>query len=180
MKQRITFGGRVRGGLALGAALLFAASAGAHDYEAGGVSVAHPWARATPGGATVGAAYMEIKTRDGIADTLVSAASPAAGRVEIHTHTLEDGVMKMRRIEKLAIGAGASVVLRPSGDHIMLFDLKQPLKEDDLLPITLVFEKAGEIKVEATVEPVGAKGPHGMDHQPGHAVGGGSEGHDGH
>jgi copper(I)-binding protein len=147
----------------------------AHEYEAGDISVAHPWARATPGGAKVGAAFMEIKAKDGVADTLVSASTPAAGRVEIHTHIMDDGVMKMRRIENLPVGEGKSVVLRPSGDHIMLFDLKAPLKEGDLLPLTLVFEKAGEIKIEATVEPVGAKGPHGMDHQPGHEAGGGSD-----
>ena len=159
----------------LALALVVPGPALAHEYEAGDISVAHPWARATPGGAKVGAAFMEIKAKDGVADTLVSASTPAAGRVEIHTHIMDDGVMKMRRIENLPVGEGKSVVLRPSGDHIMLFDLKAPLKEGDLLPLTLVFEKAGEIKIEATVEPVGAKGPHGMDHQPGHEAGGGSD-----
>jgi copper(I)-binding protein len=167
MKRQLAF---------LGAALMISAPAVAlaHTYEAGGVTVAHPWARATPGGASVGAAYAEIKAKDGAADTLLSASSPAAGRVEIHTHTMDGGVMKMRKIEKLAIPAGGSAVMRPSGDHIMLFDLKAPLKEGDLVPMTLVFEKAGEVTIEATVEPVGAKGPHGSDGQPGH------EGHDAH
>ena len=150
-------------------AVLSPLAAVAHEYEAGNLTVAHPWARATPGGATIGAAYVEIKAKDGAADTLVSASSPAAGRVELHTHTMDGGVMKMRQIEKLAIPAGGSAVLKPSGDHIMLFDLKAPLKEGETVPITLVFEKAGEVKVEATVEPVGAKGPHGMDGQPGAA-----------
>ncbi len=159
-----------------GAALaaLIPASAFAHEYEAGGLTVAHPWARATPGGATIGAAYVEIKAKEGASDALVSASSPAAGRVEIHTHTMDGGVMKMRQIEKLAIPAGGSAVMKPSGDHIMLFDLKAPLKEGETVPITLVFEKAGPVTVEATIEPVGAKGPHGMDHQPG------AEGHEGH
>ena len=155
-------------------ALLAPAVAFAHEYQAGGLTVAHPWARATPGGATIGAAYGEIKAKDGAADTLISASSPGAGRVEIHTHTMDDGVMKMRRIEKLPIPAGGSAVMKPSGDHIMLFDLKAPLKEGDVLPLTLVFEKAGSVNVEVTVEGVGAKGPHGMDHQPGAA------GHEGH
>ena len=62
------------------------------------------------------------------------------------------------------------MVLKPGGYHIMLMDLKQPLKEGDLLKLTLVFEKAGEIEVEATVEPIGAKGPHGFDSQPGDAT----------
>lgn len=172
MTLRMALSGMVA---SLALALVVPGPALAHEYEAGDISVAHPWARATPGGAKVGAAFMEIKAKDGVADTLVSASTPAAGRVEIHTHIMDDGVMKMRRIENLPVGEGKSVVLRPSGDHIMLFDLKAPLKEGDLLPLTLVFEKAGEIKIEATVEPVGAKGPHGMDHQPGHEAGGGSD-----
>lgn len=145
-----------------------AAAASAHVYESGAVTVSHPWARATPGGATVGAAYVEISAKDGTSDTLVAASSPAAGRVEIHTHTMDDGVMKMRKLEKLEIPGGNSVLLQPSGNHIMLFELKGPLKEGDLLPVTLVFEKAGEVKIEATIEPVGAKGPHGTTGQPGH------------
>lgn len=153
------------------------AAATAHEYEAGGITVAHPWARATPGGATVGAAYVEIKAKDGAPDVLVSASSPLAGRVELHTHSMDDGVMKMRRIDKLPIAGGTAAVLKPSGDHIMLFDLKEPLKEGAILPITLVFEKAGEVNIEATIEPPGAKGPHGLDHQPGHD---GDSGHDKH
>jgi copper(I)-binding protein len=72
----------------------------------------------------------------------------------------------MRRVEAIVVPAGKSVVLEPSGYHLMLSDLKAPLKEGDLLKLTLVFEKAGEIEVEATVEPLGAMGPHGFDRQP--------------
>lgn len=140
----------------------------AHEFGAKGVSISHPWARATPKGATVGAAYLEIKTDAKTSDRLVGARSAVAGKVEIHTHLHEGGVMKMRQIPGIDLKVGASHVLKPSGDHVMLMDLKQPLKEGDLLKITLVFEKAGEIEVDATVEPLGAKGPHGMDHQPGH------------
>ncbi len=64
------------------------------------------------------------------------------------------------------IKGGKSVVLKPGGYHVMLLDLKKPLKEGDLLNFTLTFEKAGDIEVEATVEPIGAKGPHGFDSQP--------------
>lgn len=154
-------------------ALLAPALAHAHEYQAGGLTLAHPWARATPGGATIGAAYVEIKAKDGAADALVSASSPAAGRVELHTHIMDGDVMKMRQVEKIAVPAGGSAVLKPSGDHIMLFDLKAPLKEGDRLPLTLVFEKAGAVNVEATVEAVGAKGAHGKDSA-------GSDDHSGH
>ena len=146
--------------------LLIATAAIAHEVTSKGVTVAHPWARATPGGSTVGVAFMEIKTAADTTDRLVSVSSPVAGRVEVHTHIMEGDVMKMRRLDGLDLKPGESHVLKPSGEHIMLFDLKQPLKEGDLVKLTLVFEKAGPIEVEGSVEPVGATGPHGMDHQP--------------
>ena len=74
--------------------------------------------------------------------------------------------MKMRQVQAVDVPAGGDVTFEPSGYHVMLMDLKAPLKEGDLLPITLVFEKAGEIKLEATVEPIGAKGPHGFEDNP--------------
>ncbi len=138
----------------------------AHETTSMGVTVAHPWARATPGGSTVGVAFMEIKTAAGTTDRLVSASSPVAGRVEVHTHIMEGDVMKMRRLEALDLKPGESHILKPAGEHMMLFDLKQPLKEGDLVKLTLVFEKAGPIEVEGSVEPIGAMGPHGMDSQP--------------
>ncbi len=152
-------------------------TAGAHEYTSKTVTVSHPWARATPPGAKVGAAYVEIAASKSGGDKLLGARADVAGRVEIHTHKHEGGVMKMQQIENLPVAAGKSVVLKPAGDHIMLMDLKKPLVEGDLLPLTLVFEKAGEVKVEATVEPVGAKGPHGMDHQPGHELDAKAGGH---
>jgi periplasmic copper chaperone A len=139
----------------------------AHETSNAGVTVAHPWARATPGGATVGAAYLEIKTAAGVDDTLVSISSPIAGRVELHTHLMEGDIMKMRRVENLPLKSETSTVLQPRGDHVMLMDLKQPLKEGDLIKLVLTFAKAGPLEIEATVEPIGAMGPHGMDHQPG-------------
>ena len=140
----------------------------AHEASNAGVTVAHPWARATPGGVTNGAAYLEIKTADGVADRLISAASPVAGRVEIHTHIKDGDVMRMRRVDSLTLKPATSMILKPSGDHVMLMDLKAPLKEGDLVKLTFVFEKAGPLEVEATVEPIGATGPHGMAHHPGH------------
>lgn len=167
----------------LAATVMVSATSVAHEATKGGITAAHPWTRATPGGATVGAAYLELRS-DGVSDRLVAASSPAAGRVEIHTHIHEGGVMKMRRIDGIDVTPAKPVVLKPSGDHIMLMDLKAPLKEGDLVKLTLQFEKAGSVEIEATVEPVGAMGPHGMDHQPGHdpktdASGHGHHGHHG-
>lgn len=158
-------------GILVAALLLVAIGvATAHEYGNKGVTVAHPWARATPGGVKVGGAYLEIKTAAGLRDRLVGARSPAAGAVEIHSHVNESGIARMRRVDAIALKPGASLVLEPGGYHLMLTDLKAPLQEGDLVKLTLVFEKAGEIEVEATVEPIGATGPHGFDRQPGTAV----------
>jgi len=141
----------------------------AHEYTSKGVTVSHPWARATPGGVKVGGAFLEMKAVAGQGDRLIGARSPAAGAVELHNHIMENGIAKMRRVDAITLRAGRSVVLRPAGYHLMLTDLHAPLAEGDLLELTLVFEKAGEIEVDATVEPVGATGPHGFDRQPGTA-----------
>ena len=90
-----------------------------------------------------------------------------AGAAELHNHIMENGIARMRRVDAIDVPAGNSVTLKPGGYHLMLTDLKAPLKEGDLVKLTLVFEKAGEIEVEATVGPLGAMGPHGFDRQPG-------------
>jgi periplasmic copper chaperone A len=140
--------------------------AAAHEVANKGVMVAHPWLRATPGGSTIGAAFMEIRTDKGVTDRLISASSPVAGHIEVHTHTMEGDVMKMRKIDAIDLKAGESHVLKPMGEHMMLFDLKQPLKEGDQVKLQLTFEKAGVLEIDGSVEAVGANGPHGMDHQP--------------
>jgi hypothetical protein len=139
----------------------------AHEFASKGVTVAHPWARATPGGVKVGGAYLEIKAAAGRGDRLIAAKSPVAGAAELHNHIMENGIARMRRVDAIVVPAGKSVILKPGGYHLMLTDLKAPLREGDLLKLTLVFERAGEIEVEATVEPIGAMGPHGFDRQPG-------------
>ena len=150
----------------------------AGDTEAGGVKISSVWSRATPGGAKVGAAFLEISAKDG--DALISATSPVCETVELHTHTMDDGVMKMRRIDKIEIEGGKSVSLKPGGHHLMLMGLKAPLKEADRVPLTLVFEKAGPVNVEATVGAVGAKGPEGSSPAKEAEKDGGSGDHTGH
>lgn len=161
----------------LAATMVTSGGASAHEYTAGSLTVSHPWSRATPGGATVGAAFFEITSAAKEDDKLLAAATPAAGKVEIHTHEHADGVMRMRKIDNLPVPAGASVKLAPAGYHIMLFDLKKPLIEGELLPLTLTFEKAGAVTIDASIESVGAKGPHGLDSQPESPK---ASGHDGH
>jgi periplasmic copper chaperone A len=124
------------------------------------ISVEKPFSRATPGGSKVGAGYMTIINKGNAADRLVSASSPAAGKVEIHEMTMQDGVMKMRELAGgFPIEAGKSASLAPHGTHLMLMDLKAPLKEGDKVPVTLNFEKAGKIEVTLDVQSIGAQQP---------------------
>jgi copper(I)-binding protein len=120
------------------------------------VKVEDPWARATPPGAKIGAGYMRISSETG--DRLLGAATPAAARVELHVSEKKGEVMRMRQVKAYDIPAGGSFELSPGGAHLMLVDLKAPLKEGAKLPMTLRFEKAGEVKVELQVRALGASG----------------------
>jgi periplasmic copper chaperone A len=143
------------------AACLFAApSARADDVKAGDLVISQAWSRATPGGAKTGGGYLTIENKGSAPDRLVSGSSDAAGKVEVHEMTMNNGVMTMRPLEKgLTIEPGKSVKLAPGGLHLMLMDLKAPLKQGDKLPITLEFEKAGKVQVSLDVQAVGAQGP---------------------
>lgn len=90
----------------------------------------------------------------------MSAASPAADRVEIHTMTMDGGIMRMRQLpDGIAIPAGTTASLKPGGNHIMLIGLKAPLVESALVPLALNFAGAGTIKVQMKVEAAGAAAP---------------------
>jgi copper(I)-binding protein len=132
----------------------------AEDITAGGLVVSQGWSRATPGGAKVGGGYLTIENKGSAPDRLVAASGEFAGRVEIHEMAVKDGVMTMRPLEKgLLIEPGKTVKLAPGGYHLMLFDLKNALKQGDKLPLTLEFETAGKVAIFLDVQGVGAPGP---------------------
>jgi copper(I)-binding protein len=120
------------------------------------VSVEDAWARATPPGAKLGAAYLSIRNGAAAADRLVGASTPAADRVELHSTVREGDVARMRQVKAYDVPAGGRVELKPGGSHLMLVNLKAPLKEGEKLPISLKFEKAGELKAEIEVRALGA------------------------
>ena len=130
---------------------------GAH--RVGPLTIEAPWARASAGAARAGAAYLRIVNAGARDDRLVGVSSPVAGRVELHTHTMRDGVMRMRRIEAVPIPGGKSAELKPGGHHVMLIGLRAPLKEGETFPLTLIFDKAGTITVGAAVGSIAARGP---------------------
>ncbi len=127
----------------------------------GHLMVEGAWARAAT--SKVGGAFATIQNHGKIDDRLLSAASPVAQRVEIHTTEMKDGVMKMiEQKDGIVIPAGQAVELKPGGYHVMLMGLKGPLVEGNVVPVTLKFEKAGEVTLEVHIKAAGAMG--GMKH----------------
>jgi copper(I)-binding protein len=144
--------------------VLFAVPARAEDIKAGDLVISQAWSRATPSGAKVAGGYLTIENKGSSPDRLVSGSGDIAGKLEVHEMTTENGVMKMRQLEKgLVIEPGKTVKLAPGGYHLMLFDLKNPLKQGDKVPVTLEFEKAGKVTLSLDVQAVGAQAP-GGDH----------------
>jgi periplasmic copper chaperone A len=129
-----------------------------------GIVVDKVWARATPGNAQTGAAYLSITNTGTAPDRLLSVSSTVAEKAELHENKTENGIMKMRPKAPVAFKPGETVTLKPGGDHLMLMGLKQPLKEGDSITLTLIFEKAGAVQVTARVAKVGAMGAGEMGH----------------
>jgi len=151
------------------AASLACAAALAHGFRVGDIAIGHPFATASLAGTSNGAAYFtSLENTGAVADRLVRASTPAAARVELHTMAVDaQGVMRMREIDAIALAPKAKLLTRSgSGVHLMLMDLKAPLKEGDSFPMTLQFERAGAVEVKVVVgrpKPAGAA-PEGHTH----------------
>lgn len=149
------------------AALLTAGAALAHDYKVGSVVIDHPWSRATAPGAANAAAYFTLTNTGGAPDRLLSASTPAAGKAELHTHLMDNGVMRMRPVEAIDVAPGTPATLAPGGLHVMLLGLAKPLEKGQSFPLTLVFEKGGSVTVEVSIQGAGDAQPaHGGHGQP--------------
>jgi periplasmic copper chaperone A len=146
--------------LALALAQLAAAPAQATDYDVGSIHISSSWARATPKGAASAAAYMMITNNGKTSDRVSCVSSNASAECQIHTMTMDNGVMKMRPVESgLEIKPGETVTLKPSGAHLMLIRLKRPLEQGQTVTASLKFEYAGAIDVEYPVAAIGAVAP---------------------
>jgi periplasmic copper chaperone A len=143
-------------------ACIAGASARAEEVKAGDLVISQAWSRATPNGAKIGTGYFTIENKGTTADKLVGVSGDISGKIEVHEMSMNNGVMKMRPVEGgVAIDPGKTVKLAPNGYHLMIMDLKGPLKQGDKLPLTLQFEKAGKVAVTLDVQGVGAQGPSG-------------------
>lgn len=139
-------------------AALFALPAFAAD-----IRVEDAWARASLGQARNGAAYMIVHATGAQPDRLVAASSPAAGKVELHNHIMAGNVAQMRPVDAIEIVPGSPTVLQPGGLHVMLLDLRAPLQAGHSFPVTLRFERAGEVQIQVEIRPArgGSTPPHG-------------------
>ena len=117
------------------------------------VAIMDAWARANAPGQSVGAAYMTLMSADD--STFIRAETPIASSVEIHSMTMNDGVMKMRMLPELPLKAGIEEKLTPGGFHLMLFDLKKPLLVGEKLDLTLTFRDAtGKVTQQMVTLPI--------------------------
>ena len=146
--------------LALALALFGAATVAQADV----ITVSDPWVRGTVPAQRATGAFMRLQADQDL--RLVAASSPVAGVAEIHEMVMQDNVMKMRRVDGIALSKGKPLELKPGGYHVMLMDLKQPLKAGEQVPLTLTFEGAAKGKtitkqVQATVQSLAPQGSQG-------------------
>ena len=149
----------MKGLLFLAAALLLALSLSNQTHaqtSTNTITVEQAWARASPGGARTGAAYMTLMNSGASADRLLSATTPVADQVQFHKQTEDNGVSRMREVRNVELPPGGKIIFKPGDMHMMIIGLKQPLKEGQTFPLTLQFEKAGHIDVSVAIEKVGA------------------------
>jgi periplasmic copper chaperone A len=149
-----------------GAAALFALSfllanqVHAEDYKVGSIQITQPWARATPKGASSGAAYMTVTNSGTTAEHLNCVSSDAATECQIHQMTMDGGVMKMRPVQGgLEVKPGETVTLKPGGFHLMLVGLKAPLQPGKSLDATFKIDSGSTVQVAFPIAAIGAPGP---------------------
>lgn len=136
------------------ASLLAAAFSAISFSSFAAINVSEPYARATPPHAPNSAAFMMLKNSGDETVSLLNAKTPAAGVLELHTHAMHDGMMKMRQVESIEVPANGMTELKPGGLHVMLFDLQKPLKEGETLPLTLTFSDGTQITQEVPIKKV--------------------------
>ncbi|PKO86648.1 MAG: hypothetical protein CVU18_13950 [Betaproteobacteria bacterium HGW-Betaproteobacteria-12] len=140
-------------------------SAGALAGSADQVTVHEPYVRLAPPNAPATGAFMVIRNGGSKDIKVLKAANPVSKVTELHTHLNDNGVMKMRPVPAIDIKAGGEAVLKPGGLHVMLIDLQAPMKEGDVVPITLTFDDGSSKQVDAkVVRPVAAPMPMGNKH----------------
>ena len=154
--------------IVLAALLLPACFANAHEYKAGELQIAHPWSQELPPNAPTVAAYFVIQNPGKTADKLLSVDSPIAGIAQLHEHVMQNDLMKMQQVPTVEIPAGGDVTFAPMAYHVMLLNLKDRslLSDGKRFPLTMHFEKSGDVTVEVSVQKTAPGGVQVHAHNP--------------
>lgn len=118
----------------------------------GDLSITSAWAASTPGGAEVAAGYLTIANAGDVDDRLIGVSSPRAGRAETHEMAMDGDMMTMRKVDAILVPAHGEARLSPGALHLMLFDITAPFVEGESVPVTLHFERAGEVSLDLPVK----------------------------
>ena len=136
--------------------IVFSSVTSAVDFQIGPIHIKDPFSSVLPPISKNGAVYLTLTNHGHHSDQIVGAATPIAERVEIHTHRMEDGMMKMRKVDEVELPPDQEVIFAPGGNHIMLIGLSQVLKEGEHFPLILHLEKAGHVMVKVIIAATGA------------------------
>ena len=126
--------------------------AAAHGYSKGDLQVRHPWTRATAAGDKFAVAYIEIRNSGRQPDRIIGVSTPAAERVELHSAKREGDSAKTRKVTSFEVSARRRLFMRPGASHLALVGLRKPLVKGNRVPLTLRFERAGELQIELEVQ----------------------------
>lgn len=130
--------------------------------EVNGIVIEDAFARARPGSAKMGGAFLKITNTNDDDDMVLSVSADIAKRTELHTHLMKDGVMRMTKVDSILVPAGQSVMFKPGGYHVMMMGLTSEMAKGSHFTVTLSFKNAGDIEVMVPVMAAGAMG--GMKH----------------
>lgn len=133
-------------------------------HETGNIHVEGAWARAAAVTGGNGAGFFVIENHTSSDDVLLRVEADVSNIVELHTMTMDNNIMRMRKLDAVPVPANSDVTFAPGGDHVMFIGLKAPLKDGEKFPITLVFKNAGEIKTEVQILKNAPKGSDSHSH----------------
>jgi len=148
----------------LAVACLVTTCATAADYKAGSLTIIDPWSRATPKGAQTAIGYMMIKNNGSSPERLIGGSIDVADHFQLHAMKMEGDVAKMNELQSVEIMPGQTIEFKPGGSHVMFVGLKRQLAKGERIKGSLVFEHAGTVPVEYSVESIGATHMEGMQH----------------
>lgn len=122
-----------------------------HHAASSAFTFSDVWSRAMPPNAPTGAVYFTLQNPGDQQDRLLAARTPRAERAELHSHAQQGELMRMQKVESVSVPAKGTLQFKPGGHHLMLFRMTEPLRAGDRFPLTLQFEKAGELTLEVRI-----------------------------